>query len=101
VLWFLISMLLVISGLLLHSTLRSYEKRLKAELAMSNRNEDLKKMVSPLESQPQSGFWINCRAHGNLPLTKDVYDLQCKIEKYTCPFCGEIPRKIWRNNIKG
>jgi hypothetical protein len=56
----------------------------------------LKSLAKSLEELPQSNFWINCRRHGDIPLTQAEYDKQTKQERYYCPGCGEIPRKIWK-----
>ncbi len=92
--WMLLSLFLATSAALLHMALRNYERK-KARGPIVNDPGLAGKIIS-LEREPQSGFWIRCRSHGNLPLTKSTYDAQCLAEKYVCPICSQIPQKIWR-----
>ena len=57
---------------------------------------DLRKLIVPLEKEPQSGMMIKCQSHGDVPITKAEYDKQTRQEVFRCPFCGTIPRKIWK-----
>ena len=94
--WTVISGILIFAILMLVKTLVGYERRLKQGFPpMALKESEIKAM----KVQPQSGFWINCRNHGDMPLTKEAYEFQCKVEKYTCPLCGQIPRKIWRKDV--
>ena len=63
---------------------------------MEERASELRKLVQPLEKEPQSGMYIKCHSHGDIPLTQAEYDKQEKLGKFTCPFCGQIPKRIWR-----
>jgi uncharacterized membrane protein len=85
--------IVLVSGMLfLYFTLR-HNGRMST---MADQEETRRKLVKPLEEQPQSGFWIQCASHANLPLTQAEYEKQSAKEQYRCPFCGQIPRKIWR-----
>lgn len=63
---------------------------------MAESEEARRRLIKPLEELPQSGFWIQCQVHANVPLTQAEYEKQTTNEKYRCPLCGQIPRKIWR-----
>lgn len=82
---------LALSCLLLFLVLSHLHNR-TARRAMEERLAELKRM----EREPQSGMWIKCPHHGDLPLTQAVFEKQTRQEAYRCPMCGHIPRKIWR-----
>lgn len=59
-------------------------------------NSKNRKLINSLKSMPQSGFWICCQLHGNVPLSKSVYDDFIAKSKFRCPVCDAVPIKIWK-----
>lgn len=60
---------------------------------MEDKALELKKQM---HEKPQSGMWVRCAAHGDLPLTQEEYNKQTFVCKYHCPICKVIPLRIWR-----
>jgi hypothetical protein len=87
--WSVIVAFLLVSTIWLYSTLEVMRE-------MEERTSELRNLIQPLEKEKQSGMWIFCAGHGSVPLTQVEFDKQTKKESYHCPFCGQIPRKIWR-----
>jgi hypothetical protein len=56
--------------------------------------EIIRELVHPLKSEPQSGFWVNCVIHGDVPLTNKEYNKQITEEKCYCPFCEYIKYNV-------
>lgn len=89
-----IAILCVLSIMVANFKIKLRRSFLVAELSRIEAEKN--KLMKNLQEQPQSGFWITCQYHGNLPLTQEEYDRQNRAEKYGCPICKQMPKRIWR-----
>ena len=94
--WYFIVAILFMSSCFLYVFLKHHSRMIANMMDEGNRRRDMLRMIDSLKHQPQSGFWVKCRTHGDVPLTKAEHERQDKISKCCCPICGAIPQKIWK-----
>jgi hypothetical protein len=94
--WIVLVACLIASTLLLYLFLQQQQTLQRAAFEMEDRMAEHRKLIIPLEKEPQSGMMIKCHTHGDVPITKSEYDKQTKQSTFRCPLCGHIPKKIWK-----
>jgi hypothetical protein len=95
-LWLFILVCLILSTSLLYHYLSWCQFQHEVNQQMEDKTAEARKLVANYEKELQSGMWIKCPIHGDLPLTKVEYDKQTMSGTYGCPLCKQIPRRIWK-----